>query len=111
MNIYDLYRDGRSLNDVLFSPFFQSIRDWQDKYGTTHSPKNPGNLIAPCLMRDHYDEAHAIIQRFQVKPMDVHAENALRDPDYRRKMSEYGKNVQSLTQQIWENEFINSKKG
>ena len=110
-NVYSLYREGKTLNDIFFSPFFKSIREWQEEYGSVKSPDNLGNFITPCLIRDHYDEAYEIMKRFQVKPMDIHAENAFRDPDYRRKMSEYGKVVKSMTQAIWENEFIRVKRG
>ncbi len=109
-NIYDVYREGKTLNDILFSPYFQSIRKWQDEYGPSQPADKLGNLITPCLIRDHYEEAYEIMKRYQVKPMDVNAANALMDPAYRQGMMEYGKVVRTLTQQIWENQFINAKR-
>ena len=32
INIFDVYKNGGNLNDVYDQPFFEAIRDWQDKY-------------------------------------------------------------------------------
>ncbi len=105
-NIYDLYRNNKTLNEVLFSPYFNSIRSWQDEYGYTQPPDKVGNFIVPCIVRDHYNEAFVRVNEFGARPMDENAEHALNDQDYRKRMTEYGQNAKSLTQKHWESEFM-----
>ncbi len=105
-NIYDVYRENKTLNDILQSPYFQSIRKWQDDYGYTQPPDRVDNLITPCLIRDHYADAHELISRFGAKPSDANAAAAFQDENYRKKMISYGKTVKALTQDIWEREFL-----
>jgi MoaA/NifB/PqqE/SkfB family radical SAM enzyme len=110
-NIYDIYRENKTLNDVYHSPYFQSIRKWQDDYGYAQPPHNVDNLIVPCLIRDHYAEAYELISRFDAKPSDANAEAALKDAEYRKGMTNYGKAVKSLTQDTWEKEFLRTDAG
>ncbi len=109
-NIYDLYREGKGLNDVLFSPYFKSIRKWQNDYGYTQPPHNVDNYIVPCPIRDHHENAFNLVREFGAKPMDNEAESALNDPEYHRKMAEYGKTVKSLTDEKWKSGFLNIKR-
>ncbi|MCL5024073.1 MAG: radical SAM protein [Nitrospirae bacterium] len=105
-NVYDVYRENKTLNDVLLSPFFSSIRSWQNGYGYTQPPDKVENLIVPCVIRDHYEKAYTFINEFGAKPMDENAAQALEDAEYRRKMTEYGRDVKSMTQGYWESEFM-----
>jgi len=107
-NIYDVYREKKTLNDVLFSPYFESIRKWQNEYGYTQPPEKVDNFIVPCIIRDHFDEAYTLVNRFNAKPLDENAAQALQDADYRKRMTEYGKDAKSLTQKFWEDEFMGS---
>jgi MoaA/NifB/PqqE/SkfB family radical SAM enzyme len=104
-NVNDLYRENRTLNDVLFSPYFASIRSWQNEYGYTQPPGKVDNLIVPCIMRDHFPAALDRVKRYGAKPMDENAAAALKDAGYRRRMTEYGKTTKALTQKHWEAEF------
>jgi MoaA/NifB/PqqE/SkfB family radical SAM enzyme len=107
-NIYDVYREDKTLNDVLLSPFFSSIRQWQNEYGYAQPPDKVNNFIVPCIMRDHYDVAHGLITKFDAKPLDNNAEKALQDAEYRERMIDYGRDVKALTEDIWQSEFIRS---
>ncbi|MFB3924845.1 MAG: radical SAM/SPASM domain-containing protein [Syntrophales bacterium] len=108
-NIYDLYGQNKTLNDVLFSPYFESIRKWQDEYGYDRRPDRVKNWIVPCLIRDHYEEAYKLMNEFHVKPMDAEAGQALQDEDYRKKMIEYGNRAREMTQEIWDREFLKNR--
>jgi hypothetical protein len=105
-NVYDVYREGKTINDVLLSPYFSSIRSWQNDYGYTQPPEKVQNYIVPCIMRDHYEHARSIVSEFGAKPLDVNAAQALEDGDYRSKMIDYGKEVKSMTQKYWEDTFM-----
>jgi MoaA/NifB/PqqE/SkfB family radical SAM enzyme len=109
-NIYDIYRENKNLNDVLFSRYFESIRTWQNEYGYTQPPEKVDNFIVPCIIRDHFDEALSLVNRFDAKPLDENAAQALLDANYHKRMSEYGKDAKSLTQKFWEAEFMGSLK-
>ncbi|HET6461601.1 MAG TPA: radical SAM protein, partial [Syntrophales bacterium] len=107
-NIYDLYREDKTLNDVLFAPYFKAIRNWQNDYAYTQPPNKVGNLIAPCFFRDHFDMAYETIKHFQVEGLDKNATAAINDHSYCSIMSNYGRSVQNLTDEIWQEEFTGS---
>jgi MoaA/NifB/PqqE/SkfB family radical SAM enzyme len=102
-NISELYRSGRSLNDVLELPYFRRIREWQAGY--LRDGGKVGNLFRPCPMRDHHAFAHRTIREFAASPMDEEAERALADPEYRRRMEEYDAEVGGLLDPFWEKEI------
>jgi MoaA/NifB/PqqE/SkfB family radical SAM enzyme len=104
-NINELYRENKTLNDVLFSPYFTAIRNWQNEYAYRQPADKLNNLITPCFMRDHFDTAYQTIRDFQAKGLDENASEAINDSEYRRTMSDYGRNVRATTQGAWE-EFI-----
>ncbi len=105
-NVHELYQQNKTLNDVLFSPFFSSIRKWQNDYGYTQPPDKVKNYIVPCIFRDHFEEAYSRINDFHAKPLDENAAAALQDAGYRKRMTEYGKKTGMLTQKYWETEFM-----
>jgi MoaA/NifB/PqqE/SkfB family radical SAM enzyme len=109
-NIYSVYEQGRSLDDVLMNPMFKNIREWQNEYGYMQPPERVDNYIVPCPMRDHYDTAYTLIKQFGAKPMDQNAASALEDADYRQKLAEHGRRTKALTQEFWESEFLNPEK-
>ena len=104
-NLYNVYKENKTLNDVLFSPYFKSIRSWQTDYGFNQPPEKVKNYIVPCIMRDHFDNAFSIVNKHHAKPMDVNAELALADDVYQERMREYGKDANELTQEYWEKIF------
>lgn len=105
-NMYDVYREGGTLTDVLMTPFFRSIRRWQDDYAYAQPPERVNNLVTPCPIRDHYAEAFGLVRGFNARAVDVNAEKAIADPEYRRRMIAYGSEIRSLTEEMWEAEFM-----
>lgn len=105
-NVNDIYLERKSLNDILLSPYFISLRRWQNDYGYGQPPDKVNNYIVPCPIRDHYEDARSIIDAFDVKPMDEQAGEALGDEEYRWRMAAYGMDVKALTEDIWFRDFI-----
>jgi hypothetical protein len=101
-NIYDVYNSNRTLSSILSSPFFKSIREWQENYGREKHGKRAQNLFVPCPIRDHNAFAKCTITGFQAKPMDDEAAKALEDPEYYVGMVEYGRKTADLLNPIWE---------
>jgi hypothetical protein len=106
VNIYDLYRDGKTLNDVLADPFFREIRAWQDRYGLRTPPEQTGNFMVPCPIRDHYDFMLPALQKHRPRAIDPSGDAALGDVQYQQGLIEYGRRVAALTDPIWEREVI-----
>jgi len=105
-NIVEVYKSGGDLTTILLSPMFKAIRAWQRSYGYGKPPWQVKNQIAPCVIRDHYKTAYTIIRKFGAKPIDEDAAAALQDEEYRRKMIEYGKEVEKATGPIWEELYV-----
>lgn len=68
-----------------------------------------GNLITPCPVRDHYREAYRLVTEFKAKPVDINAENAISDAEYRRRMTAYGDEITSLTEMTWRRDYLGLK--
>ena len=105
-NIVNVYEKGGDLNTVLMSPFFESIRRWQHEYGYGKSPNEVSNQIVPCPIRDHHLEAMAYVRQFGARPMDEAAAEALEDEGYHCGLAAYGKAFDTLTRDIWEQEYV-----
>ncbi len=106
-NVYELYDNGKTLNDVLFSDYFQTIRKWQEGYtnrknGGKYNGKKVQNLFMPCPIRDHYKFAHNTIKRFDARPMDDDAAKAMADPGYRNRMMDYDARLKERLDPMWE---------
>ncbi len=110
-NIYDIYRSGGTLNDVLQTPLFKRIRDWQHEYGYQQPAEKTRNWLCPCAIRDHFDNFLKAAQECPVTPIDPDAEQALGDPEYHRAMIQYGKEFDRISSEIWEREYIAPHKG
>ncbi len=108
-NMYEIYRENKTLNDVLFTPYFDSIRTWQNNYGYTQAPDKVENYIVPCIIRDHFKEAYSRVLQFKAKPMDDNAAQALDDKGYHQRMIAYGEYSKILTQPNWEAEFMDAR--
>jgi MoaA/NifB/PqqE/SkfB family radical SAM enzyme len=106
VNIYDAYREGKDLNDVLMDPFFQEIRGWQDRYGLRTPAEETGNFMVPCPIRDHYDFMLPALQKHRPRALDPSGEAALEDESYQQGLMEYGRQVAELTDPIWEKEVL-----
>ncbi len=104
-NIYDLYNNGRTLPDALFSDFMKNGRKWQLEYGLGNRHK-PGNWLMPCSIRDHYEIFRNSVLTENAKPEDRAALEALKSKEYFAVLQKYDRELQSLTEKIWENEYL-----
>ncbi len=85
----------------------QRIRDWQNDYydGDTETGE-PGNMFAPCPLRDHHQVIREIIDDVGAVPTNPSAVAALEDDEYYRGMVEYGRRIDQLTREKWETEYL-----
>ena len=104
-NIYDLYNNGKTLSDALFSDFMKSGRKWQREYGLDNW-KKPGNWLMPCSIRDHYEIFRNSVLPINAKPEDKKAEEALESDEYFEVLKNYDEELQGLTEKIWETEYL-----
>ena len=79
-NVKDLFKQGKRIQDALFSDFFVGGRDWQNAYLNQNGKH--GNLLTPCFIRDHHGEFLKIARECQVLPEDTAAQEAMDDPAY-----------------------------
>ena len=107
-NIYQLYDNGRTLSNALFSDFMKAGRKWQNEYGLNNW-KKPNNWLMPCSIRDHRD--HYEIFRNTVLPSkvgfeDEKAKEAIKSTEYFEVMKKYDRKLTELTGKIWKNESL-----
>ena len=107
-NIYDLYKNGKTIADALMSELFVRGRKWQRDYG--YRQKEPSNWLAPCSIRDHYDNFRKNILTEDAKPEDENAEEALKDPEYYEKLNEFDEELHKITEPIWQQKYLNGLK-
>jgi len=105
-NIYDLYKDGKCLADALFSDFMKNGRKWQREYGLDDW-KKPRNWLMPCSIRDHYEIFRKAVLPKEAKPEDEKAKEALESDEYFQVLKNYDDQLQSLTENIWQTEYLN----
>jgi len=105
-NIYDLYNNGGTLTDALFSDFMKNGRKWQREYGLDNW-KKPENWLMPCSIRDHYEIFRNSVLPKNAKPEDEKAKEALESTEYLEVMKNYDQKLKSLTERIWEIEYLN----
>jgi MoaA/NifB/PqqE/SkfB family radical SAM enzyme len=105
-NIYDLYRNGKTLADAMFSDFMKNGRKWQREYGLDNC-KKPDNWLMPCSIRDHYELFRNSVLPKEAKPEDQNAKEALESDEYFEVLKNYDKELQDLTEKIWKTEYLN----
>lgn len=105
-NIYDLYKNGKTLSDALFSDFMKNGRKWQREYGLDNW-KRPKNWLMPCSIRDHYEIFRNSVLTKGAKPEDKKAKEALESNEYFEVLKNYDEQLQGLTEKIWETEYLN----
>ena len=108
-NIREIYEKGGNLNDALFCPLLKKIREWQDEYGYAKEADETGNWLVPCVIRDHYDEFLKAATSCNAEPIDQEAQQALDDTEYHKGMVQYGKDYASLTEPIWNQEYLSGE--
>ncbi len=112
-NIKELYANGKSLTDALFSKLFENGRKWQYSYGYNHpvlnnvGPEKIQNLLLPCSIRDHYKNFRENILSKNSKPEDDFADIALKDNDYYERLANYENELKKEFDPIWEKNFKN----
>jgi len=109
VNINDVYRKGGNLNDVLEAPFFESIRKWQREYALDKKPKELGNWLIPCPIKDHYKDMKKIFDRHHPKPINEASRLALEDREYEKGLCDYGEKVAAAADPIWKKEYLEEK--
>lgn len=110
VNIKDIYEGGGNLNDALKSDLMTGIRKWQLDYAYGKKGKEVHNLIAPCGIRDHYEFTRKHLEETKPIPIDEDAAEAIKDPLYYKGLTEYDNKFTSLTDDIWQKEFIGNGK-
>lgn len=95
-NVYDLYKQGKTLADALFSDFFKEGREWQKKHE---------NWLMPCSIRDNYQYFRKNILSEDTKGEDESAEQAKGSKEYFDGLIEYDKKLKKLFQPIWDKEY------
>ncbi len=99
VNVNDIYSNNGNLNDIYTDPFFSDIRNWQ-KNGTD------GNLLMPCLIRDHNEDLRKFIRKHEANPIDKSAEVAIMDGDYAKDIDQYAKDYHALSDEVWEKQYL-----
>lgn len=107
-NIYELFHNGKGLTDALFSDFMIKGRNWQDNYGLVDR-KNSKNCLMPCSIRDHYDNFIKKIYTGKEKSINQEAEESLLDSNYYKGLVEYDKELNNLTEEIWQMEYLEKR--
>jgi len=105
-NIYELYKNGKTLADAMFSDFMKNGRKWQREYGLDNW-KKPKNWLMPCSIRDHYEIFRNSVLPKEAKPEDENAKEALESDEYFEVLKNYDEELQGLTEKIWKNEYLN----
>ncbi len=105
-NVIELYKNGKNLSDAMQSELFKKIRKWQSEYGYERPRNEVGNWLRQCPIRDHYDVMHKILTETNAKANDPSGDEALKDKEYVRGLSTYGKKIEKLTKETWEYEYL-----
>jgi MoaA/NifB/PqqE/SkfB family radical SAM enzyme len=102
VNVNDIYGNGGDLNSIFSDPYFNDIRKWQQN-GTD------GNLLMPCLIRDHNKDLRKLIAKHEVNPIDKNAEVALLDKDYAQGMDDYAYRYHEISNVVWKEHYLEKK--
>ncbi len=103
-NVYDLYKNDKTIADALFSDFMKNGRKWQKDYGFTK--KKPDNWLMPCSIRDHYENFKKSILTSNAKPENKEAAEIMNDKEYYEALKKYDDELKTFTYKIWDDEYI-----
>ncbi|MGQ9510041.1 MAG: radical SAM/SPASM domain-containing protein, partial [Thermodesulfobacteriota bacterium] len=96
-NIYEVYKRGGNLNEVIYSTFFREIRRWQSQYAYGRPPIEQDNLILPCPIRDHHKDLYEILKgHTTIQPADEPAREAKEDPRYHENLISYDQHLRQV---------------
>jgi MoaA/NifB/PqqE/SkfB family radical SAM enzyme len=107
-NVYKAFKEGRDLNDVINSGFFEDIRKWQYDYGYKQQPSEHKNWIMPCFIRDHHAKFLEVVNKHDAKGAGEDAVAALKDDGYNIGLMNYDKEMKKLTDPVWEEHYLGS---
>jgi len=107
LNVYDLYKTGKTINDAWEHPFFADLRQWQKDFGCQPGPmkENCGNWLTPCPIRDNHYAFRAILDKHRPKPIDPNAAAALIDGGYYEGMLDFDEALALEMDPIWEMKY------
>ncbi|MGB9685884.1 MAG: radical SAM/SPASM domain-containing protein [Rectinema subterraneum] len=104
-NVNEIYTRGGELSEVLVSPYFESLQEWQKNYAM-NGEKYEGNWVLPCPMRDHYADMLKILEKTNPEPADEAAAEALHDPTYHAAMIQYDKELEQTIGPLWKKKYL-----
>jgi MoaA/NifB/PqqE/SkfB family radical SAM enzyme len=104
-NILKLFEEGKTMTDALMNTFMRKGRIWQNEY-SINDKMHPQNLLMPCSIRDHYINFSKNILTAQASGENNEADEIMSDGEYLQKMDEYDRKLSSLTQPIWEKDYL-----
>ncbi|MEO0091886.1 MAG: radical SAM/SPASM domain-containing protein [candidate division WOR-3 bacterium] len=104
-NINEIYQKGGSLADVLKTPLFQAIQQWQKEYGYNKKLNKETDWLRPCPFRDHHATARQIIQKSH-PPIADGNDSTIESETYLNQMIAYNTNLAQKTKPIWTQKYI-----
>lgn len=106
-NIHELYKNGKTLNDLLKEPFLETVRKWQEDYGFGQDDMSKkGNLLMSCPYRDHNEQFMKWVKKFNLKTEDGSIEDIISSEAHSKKMSAYGRELATLLDPVWKKEYL-----
>jgi MoaA/NifB/PqqE/SkfB family radical SAM enzyme len=104
-NIHSLFERGDNLDTLLETPFFRRIRAWQDEFGFAQPAGDVRNWLHPCPIRDDFEYLRRAAIETDARPINEAAAEALRNPDFRRRMAESAGEYACMSDRVWDREF------
>jgi MoaA/NifB/PqqE/SkfB family radical SAM enzyme len=109
-DVYEIYAQGGTLNDVWEAPLFRAIRQWQRDYGYgCPELARAGNWMSPCPFRDHHHVFREWVSRYGPKAGTAADEAVLVDETYAERMLAHARETAPFSQKIWEQEYLHER--
>ena len=106
-NINEIFEKGQDLNDIYDLPILRSVRQWQKEYGyKADDLQDQGNLLMSCPYRDHYVNFLKLTKDAGIKSKDYDASAVFNDQEYKKKLSEYDKELKNILDPIWQRTYM-----
>lgn len=99
-NVNSIYSSGKTLSDAMFSPLFVEGRKWQEDYA--YGKDKMGNLLMPCLYRDHYKNFFEIAKRTGAQPENQASNKALNSKEYYDAMLKFDEELDKVSSPVWD---------
>ncbi len=110
VNIFDVYKNGGTLNEVYGQPFFEAIRNWQDEYAYRREREQTGNWLRLCPIRDHHKIALEKIEKYGARPEDEATEKGLYDGEVHQGLIKFDEKLERLMDPYWEKIYLKGEK-